>query len=96
MECIVYMHVCLMECVVCMCVSWTVLYRHGNCLQTQISVGVKLTFHGEEKLSAGKRNRQYNNNNNKKEASVLVPHQIPMKHTERVHMRYATVAVLVE
>lgn len=45
------------------------IFRHGNYLKTQISMAVKLTFHGEKLLSAGKRNWQYKKKR-KKEALI--------------------------
>ena len=62
----------------------------------QISAAVKLTFCGEKKMFVGKRNWWYKKINkiNKKEASVLVLHWIPTKHTECVHMWLSPVLVV--
>ena len=61
----------------------------------QISVAVKLTFCIEKKLLAGRRNWWYKKEKEKKkEAPVSVLHQIPMKDTERIHMRLLPILVM--
>ena len=80
------MYVCFMDCVV---QAWE-LSANANFCRSETDFPRRRKIVRGEKKSAMQQQQQ------KKEASVLVPHQTPMKHTERVHMRYAAVAVLVE